>query len=109
MKKLITASLAIALIVAGSAWTAAANPQQRRPNVIFILIDDLRWDDLGISGHPFVKTPNIDRIGREGVVFRNAFMTTPLCSPSRASFLTGQYPPRTGLQTTSIVRRQATS
>lgn len=107
MKKLITASVAIAMIVAGSAWTAAANPQQRRPNVIFILIDDLRWDDLGISGHPFVKTPNIDRIGREGVMFRNAFMTTPLCSPSRASFLTGQYPHTHGI--TDNVDRSAAS
>jgi N-acetylglucosamine-6-sulfatase len=71
--------------------------QQRRPNFIFILIDDLRWDDLGITGHPFVKTPNIDRIGREGALFRNAFITTPLCSPSRASFLTGQYPHTHGI------------
>jgi N-acetylglucosamine-6-sulfatase len=71
---------------------AATNRQQTlRPNIVFILIDDLRWDELGIAGHPFIKTPNIDRIGREGALFRNAFMTTPLCSPSRASFLTGQY------------------
>src|SRR5437762_12776517 len=62
-----------------------------RPNIVFILVDDLRWDALGCAGHPFVKTPNIDRIAREGVLFRNFFITTPLCSPSRASFLTGQY------------------
>jgi N-acetylglucosamine-6-sulfatase len=62
-----------------------------RPNIVFILVDDLRWDELGCTGHPFVKTPNIDRIAREGAMFRNAFVTTPLCSPSRASFLTGQY------------------
>jgi N-acetylglucosamine-6-sulfatase len=65
--------------------------QQPRPNIVFILIDDLRWDELGIAGHPFLKTPHIDRIASEGALFRNAFMTTPLCSPSRASFLTGQY------------------
>ena len=62
-----------------------------RPNVVFILIDDLRWDALGVTGHRYVKTPNIDRIAKEGLLFRNAFVTTPLCSPSRASFLTGQY------------------
>ena len=68
-----------------------------RPNVVFILVDDLRWDDLGAAGHPFVKTPNIDRIAAEGARFRNAFVTTPLCSPSRASFLTGQYAHRHGI------------
>jgi N-acetylglucosamine-6-sulfatase len=65
--------------------------QAPRPNLIFVLIDDLRFDELGCLGHPFVRTPNIDRIAREGAVFGNAFATTPLCSPSRASFLTGQY------------------
>jgi N-acetylglucosamine-6-sulfatase len=62
-----------------------------RPNIVFILVDDLRWDDLGCAGHPFAETPNIDRIAREGAQFRNAFAATPLCSPSRASILTGQY------------------
>jgi arylsulfatase A-like enzyme len=62
-----------------------------RPNLLFILIDDLRYNAPGYAGHPFVKTPNIDRIAREGAIFENAFVTTPLCSPSRASFLTGRY------------------
>jgi arylsulfatase A-like enzyme len=66
--------------------------RQHLPNVIFILVDDMRWDQLSFNGHPFVQTPNIDRIGQEGVTFTNAFVCTPLCSPSRASFLTGQYP-----------------
>src|SRR5579864_9723460 len=62
-----------------------------RPNLLFILIDDLRYNAPAYAGHPFVKTPNIDRIAREGAVFETAFVTTPLCSPSRASFLTGRY------------------
>ena len=62
-----------------------------RPNFVFVLVDDLRFDALGCTGHPFARTPNIDRLAREGATFRNAFVTTPLCSPSRASFLTGLY------------------
>lgn len=68
-----------------------------RPNIVFVLMDDLRFDALGIAGHPFVKTPNIDRIAHEGAMFVNHFTTTPLCSPSRASFLTGQYVHRHGV------------
>ena len=60
-------------------------------NVVFILVDDMRHDVMGFAGHPFVKTPHIDRLAGEGVHFRNAFVTTSLCSPSRASILTGQY------------------
>jgi arylsulfatase A-like enzyme len=70
---------------------ALVGPAAPRPNIVVILIDDLRWDELGCAGHPFAATPNIDRLAREGALFRNAFVTTPLCSPSRASFLTGQY------------------
>ncbi|HSB10867.1 MAG TPA: sulfatase [Blastocatellia bacterium] len=83
--------LLLALPSAGMNQHPSGSPSNTRPNFVFILIDDLRWDELGIAGHPFIKTPNIDRIGKEGALFRNAFMTTPLCSPSRASFLTGQY------------------
>jgi N-acetylglucosamine-6-sulfatase len=62
-----------------------------QPNFVFVLMDDLRWDELRCMGNPIADTPNIDRLAREGAVFRNAFVTTPLCSPSRASFLTGLY------------------
>jgi N-acetylglucosamine-6-sulfatase len=61
------------------------------PNIIFILSDDHRWDHMGCAGHPFLQTPAMDRLAAEGVLFENAFVTTSLCSPSRASFLTGTY------------------
>jgi len=62
-----------------------------RPNIIFILTDDQRYDAMGCAGHPWLKTPNMDRLAKEGVLFKNAFVTTSLCSPSRGSFLTGCY------------------
>lgn len=81
-----------ALYAAGLGCFQRKVTSQNLPNIIFILVDDMRWDQLGLTGHPFAKTPNLDRIGREGMNFQNAFVCTPLCSPSRASFLTGQYP-----------------
>lgn len=92
-----------ALLVLGMAWLALGAIPARsqaadvRPNIIVVLMDDLRWDDLGCMGHPFVRTPHIDRIAREGALFRNAFATTPLCSPSRACFLTGLYAHKHGI------------
>jgi arylsulfatase A-like enzyme len=69
----------------------------KKPNLIVILVDDLRFDETGASGHPYMKTPNIDRLAREGARFENAFHTTPLCSPNRASIVTGQYASRHGI------------
>jgi arylsulfatase A-like enzyme len=68
-----------------------------KPNLIVILVDDLRFDETGASGHPYMRTPNIDRLAREGAILANAFHTTPLCSPNRASILTGQYASRHGI------------
>jgi arylsulfatase A-like enzyme len=73
--------------------------QQKHPNIIFILTDDHRWDAMSSMGHPVVQTPNLDRLSEEGILFANAFVTTSLCSPSRASFLTGQYAHRHGVVT----------
>ncbi|MEK6260605.1 MAG: sulfatase [Planctomycetota bacterium] len=69
----------------------AARGKTARPNILFVLCDDLRWDCLGCAGHPQLKTPHIDRLAKEGVFFQNAFCTTSLCSPSRASILSGHY------------------
>src|SRR6478736_4160148 len=67
------------------------NEAVKRPNVIVIITDDQRWDALSIAGNQHLKTPNIDRLGNEGVYFKNYFCTTSLCSPSRASILSGLY------------------
>ena len=61
------------------------------PNIIFLLIDDQRYDLLSMLEHPFIQTPNIDKLAKNSVYFSEAFVTTSLCSPSRASIVTGQY------------------
>ncbi len=68
-----------------------------KPNLIVILIDDLRFDEFGAGGHPYMKTPHIDRLALEGALFERAFHTTPICSPNRASIVTGQYASRHGI------------
>ena len=78
------------LVVAGTPMVLGAD-SAKKPDIIFILVDDLRWDELGYAGHSFAKTPNIDRIAHQGIRFRNAFTSAPLCSPARACLLTGQH------------------
>ncbi len=70
----------------------------RRPNILIICSDQQRTDTLGCYGNRFVSTPNIDRLAREGVLFENAFVQSPICSPSRGSFMTGRYPRTTRLR-----------
>ena len=82
MKRLITIFLFLFASVAQAA---------ERPNIVFFLTDDHRFDALGFMGHPFIKSPHLDRLAAEGVHLKNAFVTTSLCSPSRASILTGKY------------------
>lgn len=65
--------------------------KDERPNIIFVLADDHRYDAMGFMGHPFLKTPHMDRMASQGIVFKNAYVTTSLCSPSRASILSGMY------------------
>jgi len=70
---------------------------KKKPNLLVILIDDLRYDEFGAGGHPYMKTPHIDRLAAEGALFERAFHTTPICSPNRASIMTGQYASRHGI------------
>lgn len=93
----ITGYLAITCLMATSlaqdltAQSSLTQAASRRPNVLFILTDDQRSDALSCMGHPHLKTPHIDRLADEGLLFQNHFCTTSLCSPSRASILSGLY------------------
>jgi arylsulfatase A-like enzyme len=86
-RQALAAMVGTAALTAGRRLRATAD----RPNLVFILSDDHRWDAIGFMDKPWLPTPNLDRIAREGAHFANSFATTSLCSPSRASFLTGQY------------------
>ena len=69
-------------------------PERKRPgrvNFLWLMADQLRADTFGFAGHPFIKTPSFDRLAREGAVFTNSFCSSPVCMPSRATFLTGHY------------------
>ncbi len=97
-RRAFVASVGTALAaVCGEGYSATTRGSGRKPNFLFVLTDDQRFDAMGFMGHPFLKTPNIDRIRNEGGWFKNAFCTTSLCSPSRASFLTGTYASRHGI------------
>jgi arylsulfatase A-like enzyme len=71
--------------------TANVHVGESKPNIIFILTDDQRWDALGYAGNPIIKTPYMDQLASSGLYFRNAFVTTPICAASRASLFTGLY------------------
>ena len=71
-----------------------AAAQARRPNIIFILADDLGWGDLGCYGHRQIKTPNLDRLAAQGTLFTQFYTSNPVCSPSRTGYMSGQYPAR---------------
>ncbi|HSL85833.1 MAG TPA: sulfatase-like hydrolase/transferase, partial [Bacteroidales bacterium] len=79
----------------------------KKPNIIFILIDDYGYADLGCYGSTFYETPNIDRLAEEGIRFTDAYAACPVSSPTRAAIMTGLYPVNTGI-TDWIPGRQAT-
>jgi arylsulfatase A-like enzyme len=83
------------LLALGS--TPLATPAEKKPNILFILADDLRWDALGCYGNDVVKTPNLDRLAREGARLDALYVAAPMCTPSRAAFLSGLYPHQSGI------------
>ena len=73
--------------------------RDRKPNILLLMTDQQRPDSLGCYGNAVASTPNLDRLGREGVVFDNMYVQNPLCVPSRYSMLTGRYPHTIGVRT----------
>jgi arylsulfatase A-like enzyme len=87
----------LAVMLPWAASHAADVPAKKRPNIVIILADDLGAKDLGYTGSTFYETPNIDALSKKGMVFNSAYSTCPVCSPSRASIMTGKYPARVGV------------
>jgi len=86
------------MVVAGcTTFPSLSTASHRRPNIIFILVDDLGWSELNCYGNRFNETPNLDRLAQKGMRFTQAYASAPVCSPYRASLMTGQYPARIGM------------
>lgn len=86
--------------IVASLWSCTGPAPQMsdpRPNIVIILADDLGWGDLGCYGHPTLRTPNLDRMAREGMRFTEFYVAGEVCTPSRAALLTGRYPIRSGM------------
>lgn len=111
---LLTTTGVLGQAVAPAAAAHASSPAAtaKKPNIVFILADDLGWMDTQVYGSSFYKTPNIDALAKRGMLFTNAYSAAPLCSASRASIMSGEYPARTGFMGASghlpVVRLQST-
>ena len=91
MKKLQKLTYCMGLAALAAPHAQAATPPSEKPNIIFILCDDMGYGDLGCYGQPFIQTPCIDQMAREGMRFTQAYAGSPECAPSRASLMTGQH------------------
>jgi len=101
-RRLFLKIMASELGLAVTSTRAGAIPESKtKPNIVFILADDMSWHQLGCYGSRFYQTPNIDRLAKQGMRFTNAYAAAPVCSPTRASILTGKYPAR--LHLTSFI------
>ncbi|WP_299098241.1 sulfatase-like hydrolase/transferase [uncultured Winogradskyella sp.] len=79
------------LFILSSFFSCTAQEQPKKPNIIFVFSDDQRFNSLSMTGDPITETPNIDQLANEGVFFNNAYITSPICGPSRANIFTGQW------------------
>ncbi|XMO85912.1 sulfatase [Algibacter sp. AS12] len=89
--------LLVLLLVSCSGLKTKSDSDTKKPNIVFLLVDDLGWGDFGCYGAKFNETPNIDKLASQGMLFSNAYACSTVCSPSRAALLTGRYPARTHL------------
>ena len=88
---LLIAATTAQVSVEASSRTDKSASGKSRPNILFMLTDDQRFDDMGCMGNKIIQTPNLDKLAGDGVIFNNAFVTTAICCSSRASILTGQH------------------
>jgi arylsulfatase A len=91
---LLVTALAVNLWPLAGSLLSADQETKPKPNIVFILLDDMGWTDLGCFGSKFYQSPNIDRLAAQGIKFTEAYAACPVCSPTRASILTGKYPAR---------------
>ncbi len=107
MKRLLVAAAACAAMFAACACGAE---KSAKPNFIIVLADDLGYGDLGCYGHPSIRTPNLDRMAREGIRFTDFYSAAEVCTPSRAALMTGRYPIRSGMcnDRFRVLRREST-
>jgi len=98
-------ALSCAWLIAGERAVAQGLAEASKPNLVFILADDLGWTDLGCYGSRYYQTPHIDRMAEEGLRFTNGYTCGPNCQPTRAALISGQYSPRTGVYTVGSIER----
>jgi arylsulfatase A-like enzyme len=103
--RVIVLSLSLGLVVPAGRAAAADAPRPDKPNVVFILADDLGYADLACYGSRYYETPNIDRLAAQGIRFTDGYTCGPNCQPTRAALLSGQYGPRTGVYTVGNIDR----
>ncbi|WP_339881477.1 sulfatase-like hydrolase/transferase [Polaribacter vadi] len=95
-------TLLYSIFIFTSFITCTAQNQQKKPNVIFIFSDDQRFNSLSMTGDPVTETPNLDQLAKEGVFFNNAYITSPICGPSRANIFTAQWERKNKIGFTSV-------
>jgi len=102
-----SASILTPLLLFCSSLDYSAGADAQRPNILFIMVDEMRWDAMSCAGHQVVRTPNLDRLAREGTRFATAYTCSAVCSPSRYSFFTGRYAHVHGALTNGVPPRES--